>query len=234
VGARGIDELEVILGHTFNDSRLLDEALTHPSLNVGNTGGIDYQRLEFVGDRVLGLVIAEELWRRDSAANEGDLAVRLNALVRRDAVAEVARAFSLGDFFHLGRGEIEQGGREKAAILADVCEAILGALYLDGGIDPSRNFVLAAWAGLLAESGSAGKDPKTRLQELVQGGGEQPPSYHITGRTGPDHEPTFTVEVRTGDAGPVHGEGRSRREAEQAAASALLAQFRAAGREVSS
>lgn len=224
-------ELETILGHDFANKDLLTEALTHPSLNIRKRAGADYQRLEFLGDRVLGLLIAEELWRRDDKANEGDLAVRLNALVRRDAVAEAARAVELGDFLYLGRSEIDQGGREKAAILADVCEAVIGALYLDAGLDVARKFVVHAWAELLDVARDAGKDAKTRLQELVQGAAEPPPEYRIVGRTGPDHEPSFTVEVKTVHGGPIEGQGGSRREAEQAAAAVLLEILEAGGNE---
>jgi ribonuclease-3 len=224
VGHSGADDLEAVLGHSFHDRGLLNEALTHPSLNTRKGGGQDYQRLEFVGDRVLGLLIAEELWRRDEAASEGDLAVRLNALVRRDTVAEVARSIGLGDFLQLGRSEIEQGGRDKAAILADVCEAVLGALYLDGGIESARSFVSRAWSGLLDDVQSTDKDAKTRLQEFVQAAGEPPPSYRIVERTGPDHAPCFKIEVTSAYAGTASGLGGSRREAEQEAAAALLDQ----------
>jgi ribonuclease-3 len=223
VAAAKADELAVILGHSFQNRELLTEALTHPSLNTRKIIGQDYQRLEFLGDRVLGLLIAEELWRRDAGANEGDLAVRLNALVRRDAVAQAARTLELGKFLYLGRSEMEQGGREKPAILADVCEAVIGALYLDGGIDVARQFVARAWSALLEGARDAGKDAKTRLQELVQGAAEPPPHYAIIERLGPDHAPCFTVEVKTVHGAPARGQGGSKREAEQAAAAALLA-----------
>lgn len=230
VAAREPEALEAILGYSFQDRDLLIEALTHPSLNMRDRTGQDYQRLEFVGDRVLGLVIAEELWRRDAAAAEGDLAVRLNALVRRDTVAEVARDIDLGSFLYLGHSEREQGGHDKAAILADVCEAVIGSLYLDAGIEVARSFVIRAWSIQLDGARNAGKDPKSRLQELVQGAAEPPPKYRIVERSGPDHAPCFTVEVKVSRAPEAeHGQGHSRRQAEQAAAAAMLEKVEPAG-----
>ncbi|HZD25781.1 MAG TPA: ribonuclease III [Alphaproteobacteria bacterium] len=213
--------LQKHLGHRFDRPALLEEALTHPSVDVRRSGGRNYQRLEFLGDRVLGLVIAARLLAEDPAASEGDLAVRFNALVRRETLAEVALECGLDPFVRLGRSEEEQGGRAKPAILADVCEAVIGALYLDGGLAAAEDFILRGWRRRLARAG-VGKDAKTTLQERVQAGAKAPPTYRVTGREGPDHAPHFTVEVTVKGEPPASGEGGSRREAEQAAAQAML------------
>ncbi|MDP6345759.1 MAG: ribonuclease III [Alphaproteobacteria bacterium] len=221
-----LEDLYPRLGHHFADPELLLEALCHPSLDRRRQGGSDYQRLEFLGDRVLGLTIATTLYRGHPDADEGDLAVRFNGLVRRDTVAAAARKLDLGPFIRLGKSEARQGGREKPAILADVCEAVIGALYLDGGLAAAEAFVARYWADFLADSRRAAKDAKTSLQELVQGAAGKPPRYRVVEQTGPDHAPHFTVEVLIEGAEPVIGEGRSRREAEQAAAEILLDHLR--------
>jgi len=201
---------------------LLEEALSHPSLDHRRQGGRDYQRLEFLGDRVLGLVIARALYRDDPAADEGGLAVRFNTLVRRETVADAARLLGLGPYILLGKSEERQGGRGKPAILADVCEAVIGALYLDGGLGVAEVFVLRYWADFIAKSGSAAKDPKTQLQELIQESDGKPPRYRMLAQDGPDHAPCFTVEVRAEGTEVAEGQGRSRQEAEKAAAKAML------------
>jgi len=219
VGDTAQDELSTILGHRFGDPDLLRQALTHPS--VEDRAGGDYQRLEFVGDRVLGLVVAERVYGEDAAAREGELAVRYNALVRRETLAQAAAQLGLGRFLRLSRSEEESGGRDKPTILADALEAVFGALYFDGGLEVARRFILQALAPYLAD-GEAAKDAKTRLQEHLQTGGGRPPDYTVLERTGPDHAPHFVVEVTTADGRRCTGEGSSRRGAEQAAAAAML------------
>ncbi len=216
-------ELYPLLGHEFAQPALLEEALSHPSLDRRRRGGRDYQRLEFLGDRVLGLVISTALYRDDPGADEGGLAVRFNNLVRRDTVADAARLFGLGSYVLLGKSEARQGGRDKPAILADVCEAVIGALYLDGGLAVAEAFVLRYWAGFMASSSNAAKDPKNQLQELIQGKDGKPPRYQVLAQDGPDHAPCFTVEVRADGIKSATGRGGSRQEAEKEAAKAMLA-----------
>lgn len=207
------------LNHAFRDETLLAEALTHPS--AASVSRPDNQRLEFLGDRILGLVIAEallETWRNEA---EGDLAPRLNALVRRETLAEVAVETGLGEHLHLGRSENTSGGRRKAAILADAMEAVIAALYLDAGLEAARSFILTHWAARL-RAPRAPMDAKTRLQEWAQGNGMAPPKYEIRLRTGPDHAPAFTVEARLETGASAAGTAGSRKQAEQIAAEALL------------
>lgn len=217
--------VERIVGHEFADPSLLREALSHPSLDLRKSGRRNYQRLEFLGDRVLGLLIAERLYRQDPEAAEGDLAVRYNSLVNRETVAEVAEAAGLSSHIRLGKSESERGGRHKPAILADACEAVIGALYVDGGLSVARSFVERNWSSRVAVSRKAEKDAKTQLQELVQARERKPPRYKVTEREGPDHAPMFTVEVSIADGDAAIGQGGSRREAERAAAEELLKQL---------
>lgn len=215
-------EIERLLGHEFRDRGLLREALSHPSLDGARDGRSDYDRLEFLGDRVLGLLIAERLFADDAGASAGDLAVRFNTLVRKETVAEVARGVGLGAHLRMAPNEAAGGGRDKPAILANACEAVLGALYLDGGLEAASRFVEAHWRRRLLEAEAAGKDPKTQLQELVQGPSVPPPSYRVLGQEGPAHDPVFTVEVEVCGRGSATGRGSSRRRAEQDAAASLL------------
>ena len=219
---RDLAEICLLLGHQFAKPELLEEALCHPSLDHRRQGGRDYQRLEFLGDRVLGLIISTALYKDDAQADEGALAVRFNNLVRRETVARVARLVGLGAHMRLGKSEDSQGGRDKPAILADVCEAVIGALYLDGGLPSAEAFVLKYWADFMASTSEATKDPKTQLQELLQGRAGKPPLYRVVGQEGPDHAPVFKVEVRADGHDPAEGEGGSRQEAEKVAAAAML------------
>lgn len=218
-----IDEMAERLGHRFNRRDLLAEALTHPS--AGSPARPDNQRLEFVGDRVLGLVIAEALLKAYQDETEGSLAPRLNALVRRETLAEVAVEIDLGPCLHLGRSENTSGGRRKAAILADAMEAIIAALYLDAGLEVARTFILCHWQRRIDAPAEAPMDAKTRLQEWAQGQGMAPPSYEIKQRTGPDHAPTFTIEARVSSGATALGKAGSRKGAEQLAAAALIEQI---------
>ncbi len=212
--------LQKRMNYTFKDRTFLEEALRHPSLS----GGSDNQRLEFLGDRVLGLVIAEELIIRDPKAKEGELAPRYNHLVRKEACASVAESLQLGTEIKVGRSEAMSGGRRKIALLGDVTEAMIAAVYLDGGFSASRKFILQHWAKMLDEVPEDAVDPKTRLQEIVQGQGEAPPRYELIERSGPDHAPEFIVEVQTVQYS-AQGKGLSKRKAEAKAATALLKQI---------
>jgi len=222
----GLQGLYAVLGHRFQRPELLRAALTHPSLERKKRRGDDYERLEFLGDRVLGLVVAQALFEGDRAAPAGELAVRFNALVRKEAVAEVARDLGLGPYLRLAPSEELVGGREKEAILANACEAVLGALYLDGGLDVVSAFILGQWSERIAAAHRTRKDAKTTLQELVQQGPVPPPSYRIVDESGPPHDRRFTVEVRIHDGTTETGKGRSRRAAEQDAAARLLRRLR--------
>ncbi|MGB5091804.1 MAG: ribonuclease III [Parvibaculum sp.] len=211
-----------LLGHDFTDGLLLQRALTHSSAADGQRGLATNERLEFLGDRVLGLVIAEWLSEDYPAAAEGELAIRLNALVRKEACAEVAARIGLGPLVHLGPGEEKAGGREKPAILADACEALIAALYLDGGLEAAARFIRAQWSFAVSRPAPRLIDAKTALQEWSQSHGKGVPSYMMRERTGPDHAPVFQVEVRVSGMKGALGEGISKRLAEQAAAKAML------------
>ena len=227
--ASAIAKLERRLGYGFTDKGLLDRALTHASIGEGVRtvkGGRlrDNERLEFLGDRVLGLLTAEALLKASPEAPEGDLAVRLNALVNGETCAAVARAMDLGSALRLSGGETRTGGREKPSILADACEAVMAAIYLDGGLEAARGLFERFWADAFAGLDAArAKDPKTALQEWAQGQGKPLPAYRILDRAGPDHAPVFTVEVTVAGFAPVQAAGPSRQAGEKAAASALLA-----------
>ncbi|HEY5726960.1 MAG TPA: ribonuclease III [Methylomirabilota bacterium] len=216
--SRAIAGAEARLGHGFARPELLIEALTHPSM----AAGAHNQRLEFLGDRVLGLVIAEALLAQDTAAQEGDIAPRLNALVRKETCAEVAAAIDLGSALRMGRSEMLTGGRRKTALLGDAMEAVIAAIYLDGGLEAARTLILRAWGERIAAVQAVGRDPKTALQEWAQARGLPPPAYLDLDRQGPDHAPVFSVEARLEDGRSAEGRAASKRAAQQAAAEALL------------
>lgn len=218
--------LEASLGHGFADRALLDEALTHVSAGA-ERGPASYQRLEFLGDRVLGLAVADLVYRRFPAAGEGEMSRRLAALVRRETCAEVAQAWKVGPHLRLGAGEVQSGGRGNATILADACEALIGAVYLDAGYEAARAVIERAFGPHLAASRRPLRDPKTALQEWAQGRGLPTPTYALLDRSGPDHAPTFRIVARVGMAEATGvadcvGEGASKRAAEQDAARNLL------------
>ena len=213
--------LQRTLGYKFRDKALLRQALTHASART-ETLTEDNERLEFLGDRVLGLAIAELLCQEHPDAQEGELARRFNRLVQREACAEVAADMSLGDHLRLSGSEITNGGRTKAGILADACEAILGAVFIDAGFDATRKVIRKFWLPRLSASTHTQRDPKTALQEWAQGRKLGLPAYAQIGRAGPDHAPHFTSEVRIGGVSPARGHGPSKRVAEQEAARALL------------
>jgi ribonuclease-3 len=219
-GSAAIEALEARLGHHFADRKLFETALTHASAASG--GRASYQRLEFLGDRVLALAVSEMLMETFPKANEGELAQRLTALIRNESCADVAIALDVGAAIRLGVGEAQAGGHTRAAILGDVCEALIGAIHLDGGIDAARQFVRANWEARMRAWRGSMRDAKTTLQEWAQGKGIGTPAYAIVGRHGPDHAPVFDIEVSIGSLAPQRGEGRTRRDAEQLAAAAVL------------
>ena len=208
------------LGYSFHKPETLIRAVTHSSIVSPHRD--DNQRLEFLGDRVLGLVMAEALLEADPSAPEGLLAPRYNALVRREACADVARQIDLGAVLKLGRSEMKSGGRRKEALLADAMEAIIAAIYQDGGFDAARAAILRLWGNRIHNVADDARDAKTALQEWAQARGEVPPQYIEVGRTGPDHQPVFTIEVRLASGPSEQATAGSKRHAEQAAASALL------------
>ncbi len=208
------------LGYQFRQPEHLVRAVTHSSMVSPHRD--DNQRLEFLGDRVLGLVMAEALLKADPSAPEGLLAPRYNALVRREACADVARQIDLGKVLKLGRSEMKSGGRRKEALLADAMEAVLAAIYIDGGFDAARDAILRLWGRRIHNVAEDARDAKTALQEWAQARGEVPPQYVEVGRTGPDHQPVFTIEVRLASGPAEQATAGSKRQAEQAAASALL------------
>ena len=209
------------LGHRFRDPELLIRALTHASISSPQRP--DNQRLEFLGDRVLGLVIAEALLAADKGAREGQLAPRYNALVRKETCAAIARDIGLGDVLKLGRSEMKSGGRRKDALLGDAMEAVIAAVYADGGFEAARDLVLRLWQARIDKVDSDARDAKTSLQEWAQARGLPPPDYVETDRTGPDHAPVFTIEARLQSGQTASASAPSKRAAEQAAAKALIA-----------
>lgn len=216
------DLLEERIDYRFSDQKLLERALTHGSFNEGRPHTVDYQRLEFLGDRVLGLLAAERLFADHAKLDEGGLAIRLNALVRKEACARAARRMELGGALRMSLAEDAAGGRDKTRILGDACEALLGALYVDGGLEAAAAVFERFWADEFERKNSGERDPKTRLQEWAQSRGLPAPKYKVIAQTGPDHRPSFVIEATINGLAPQRGEGGSRRTAERAAAHALL------------
>ena len=218
-------EIEAALGHRFHEPTLLEEALTHASSVrplPGRPLRRNYQRLEFLGDRVLGLIIAHLMIERFPDDGEGALTHRHVALVRKEALAEVAQTIGLGRWLQAASSELGPSGRHKPGMLADCCEALIGALYLDGGIEPARRFVGRYWQPLLAAVRSPPRDAKMALQEWAQARGLERPSYRVVATRGPAHATTFIVEVGLADQEPAVAEGTSKRAAERAAAGLML------------
>ena len=215
-------DLQARLGHTFSDGSLLTRALTHGSATARGDAGTSYQRLEFLGDRVLGLAVATMLHHTFPQAEEGELARRLNQLVRRETCADVARDLALGEAIVFGDSEAQTGGRKKTAILADVCEAVIAAIYLDAGLAAAQTLIERHWGPRMTNYSGPLRDPKTMLQEWAQGRGKTAPRYTMTERSGPDHAPSFTVRVDIDETEPAFGTGGSKRLAEQRAAEAAL------------
>jgi ribonuclease III len=219
----GTSELETRLGYFFRDPQLLKRALTHVSAAPSEDERLSsYQRLEFLGDRVLGLVVAEMLFENFPKAQEGELSQRLAHLVRRETCADAARDWGVGPFIRLGVGEAQTGGRKKTAILADVCEALIGSVFLDGGFPAARELVRQAWHSWMLAPQRPLRDAKTALQEWAQARGLAAPAYVVIERSGPQHAPQFLISAQVTGFPPAEARGSSKRLAEQAAAQAFL------------
>jgi ribonuclease-3 len=221
------DALERIVGYRFRDAGLLEHALTHTSrANEDVSGGVfDNESLEFLGDAVLGFAIADLLFRKFPKEDEGWKSKIKASLVSTASLARLAEGLNLGDHLLLGRGEEKTGGRRKQALLADGYEALIAAIYLDGGIEHATAFIQRQFADLVNEAGqpdSVMRDFKSTLQERVQSSGEPPPEYVVVGESGPDHHKTFQVEVRVRGETLAEAFGRSKKEAEQEAARMAL------------
>ncbi|HZP74687.1 MAG TPA: ribonuclease III [Pseudolabrys sp.] len=220
--AKNRSELEERIGYEFADQPLLERALTHISAITGGNRVGSYQRLEFLGDHVLGLVVSEMLFRAFPKANEGELSRRLADLVRKETCADVAREMDLGPAMKLGSSETHAGGRHRPAILADVCESLVGAVFIDGGYSAAAAVIERFWKERMLTPMRPLRDAKTVLQEWAQARGLPTPYYREIARTGPHHNLEFRVAVVLADREPVEGLGRSKRAAEQAAAAAAL------------
>ncbi len=217
-----IKAMEEDIGYEFADKTLAVRALTHSSYSDSKRGEKNYERLEFLGDRVLGLLTAEKLFLLDNG-NEGSMARRLNALVRKEACARVARKANLGTYMLISPSEEKQGGRDKTSILGDICEAVLGAIYLDGGLASACEFYNKFWRDeFKGINQKNSKDPKTELQEKSAQYGFGLPRYNVVERTGPDHRPMFVIEVEIEGVGKAKGTGKSKKLAERYAAQHLL------------
>ena len=220
---RNHDKLQFRLGYRFADPDLLNRALTHSSaISPARRIEHSYQRLEFLGDRVLGLVVADMLYRRYPKANEGELCRTLNTLVRKETCAILARTLDLGSELNLGDSEARTGGAEKEAILGDVTEAVIGAIYCDGGLGRAFEVVERLFEDYVDHAGTERADAKTTLQEWAQGRGLEPPLYHEVERTGPDHAPEFKIAVRLDGFDAAEATGPSKKLAEHKAAERFL------------
>ena len=215
-----IRSFEQRLGYQFSNLSLLLEALTHSS--IASESRKDNQRLEFLGDRVLGLVMAEALLEIDRLAPEGTLAPRFNALVRKEACAEVARQIDLGSVLKIGRSEMLSGGRRKNALLGDGMEAVIAAIYKDGGFEVAKKIVIELWGDRIKTVKGDARDAKTMLQEWAQARGQNPPKYEVISQSGPDHAPDFLVKVTLDSGETTDALAGSKRQAEQMAAKSLL------------
>lgn len=218
-----VKAVETALGYTFKDKPRLERAMTHPSaLSASEIVKHSNQRLEFLGDRVLGLIIAERLFQRYPAEREGALAPRLNRLVKKAACAEAVRRLEIAQYIVMAENEVRAGGREREGTLGDVCESLIAAIYLDGGLKAARSFIEKAWEPQFNAPPKRVKDNKTLLQEWAQARGFGLPVYKVVHRKGPDHAPVFTISVEVQGAGAAEGTAESKQDAERAAAGALL------------
>lgn len=213
---------KINIDYKFKDEALLEEALTHPSFCANKKSKVNYERLEFLGDAVLELVVSEYLYEQFPDDSEGDLAKRRAALVCGESLTEIARNINLGSMIKLGAGEESTGGRENSANLENVAEAIMGAIYLDGGIEAAREFILKNLGPVSEKMLQPPSDPKTQLQELLQSDGKPVPEYKIIEQEGPAHNPIFTVQVSAEGFKPEKASGSSKRVAEREAARKLL------------
>lgn len=222
--------IEERIGHEFADPRLLTTALTHvSSLKDSNNRTASYQRLEFLGDHVLGLAVSDMLFQAFPRADEGELSKRLSDLVRRETCADIARSMGLYEAIKLGAVGAGAADRLRNSVLGDICEAVIGAVYLDGGYAAARQLIETEWSERMQKPLKALRDPKTVLQEWAQGKGLPTPTYREIERTGPHHDPKFRISVELPDLAPAEGVGSTKRAAEKAAATALLVREGVAG-----
>ncbi len=220
---KDFSSLEEKISYSFGEPAFLKKALTHSSaISPANRVEYSYQRLEFLGDRVLGLVVADLLLKRYPDANEGELSRTLNALVRKETLSEIAQSLDLGEYIYLGESEARSGGAKKEAILADVLEAIFGAVYCDGGHDKSYKLIESLFGNIISKANERGVDAKTFLQEWAQGRKLAPPTYAEVSRTGPDHSPIFTIQVKVEGFENISASGPSKKLAEHSAAQNFL------------
>ncbi len=217
-------QLAETIGHRFSGDDFLTRALTHSSFANPMSGDrpANFERLEFVGDRVLGLVIAELLYQTFPGSDEGGLATRYNMLVRKETCARVAAKIELGSYIQMSAGEAEAGGRHKKAILGNACESLIAAIYMDAGLEAARSFIHRYWSEFVDQVANPPQDAKTALQEWAQAQGLAPPSYDVENKEGPDHAPSFTIRVSVDGFEPEIAAGGSKRLAEQSAATQLL------------
>tara|TARA_B100000378_G_scaffold21584_1_gene16761 strand:+ start:226 stop:933 length:708 start_codon:yes stop_codon:yes gene_type:complete len=215
-----VDALARLIGFEFSDRERIARALTHSSARSGKDG--NYERMEFLGDRVLGLVIAENLFKLFPTASEGELSVRLNQLVSAEACARVADDLGLHRFIKTGQDVKKLTGKRVLSIRADVVESVIAAIYMEGGLEPARRFIEMHWKPLFEDGVTLRRDAKTELQEWAHANHGETPVYHVEDRSGPDHEPRFTVKVTVKGVAPEVGVDRSKRAAEQVAATKLL------------
>ncbi len=221
-----VSELEARIGHVFQDRDLLERALTHASVGSGATKTPHNERLEFLGDRVLNLMAAERLMELRPEAREGEMSRLMNKIITYQACARVARRVGLPDALRVGPGATKTGARDNEKVLGDACEALIAALYLEGGLEAARTFFLAAWPlEFEAMDQAASKDSKTLLQEWAMGRGLPVPRYDVVAREGSDHEPLFTIEVRIDGQEPERAQGRSKLEAQKAVANIMLSKL---------
>jgi ribonuclease III len=220
IDSERLTDLSVRTRYTFKDASLVRTALTHGS---SHRKAVDYQRLEFLGDRVLSLVIAELLYRHHADEKEGQMATRHSSLVKGDVCAEIADKIGLGDFIIVGVTEKRMGVQRVRSVLGDVLEALIGAIYLDGGLEAAHDFITHFWSDALKQPTALDKDPKTFVQEWALGRALPLPRYEIVARTGPEHAPEFTVSLVVGKFSPADGKGASRQSAEMQAARNFLA-----------
>lgn len=214
-------ELEATAGVTFSDPERLRRALTHASAR-GRDAGTDYERMEFLGDRVLGLVVAEFLFLNFPEASEGELSLRLNAMVNAETLAAISDDIGLPGLIATGNEMKTLTGRKRVNLRADALESLIATIYLEGGIEAARGFIARHWFERPMAQAAARRDPKTELQEWAHVAGGGVPAYVVDGRDGPDHDPVFTVSVHLSGFNPASGTGRTKRQAEQAAAAAVL------------
>ncbi|CCF18794.1 Ribonuclease 3 [Pseudorhizobium banfieldiae] len=220
LSAEDRSKLEELIGHHFADKQRLDRALTHAS--TGSAKVSNYERLEFLGDRVLGLCVAELLFQSFPAAAEGELSVRLNQLVSAESCAQVADELELHRYIRTGADVKKLTGKRMLNVRADVVESLIAALYLDGGLEAARQFILRNWTERATRADGARRDAKTELQEWAHANFATTPSYRVEDRSGPDHDPRFTVTVEVKGVAPETGVDRSKRAAEQVAATKML------------